>query len=312
MVKMNLWDESIAKAVEKVSPSVVAVGSLRIARDYFLQPVPITGLGSGVIVEENGYILTNYHVVEEVEHVEVALSKGKVLKGEIVGVDRRTDLALLKINAKNLPVAVLGDSSKLKVGHIVLAVGNPLGLLGEPTVTIGVVSALKRTIKSERGVFEDMIQTDAHINPGNSGGPLVNLNGEVIGINTAIIPFAQGIGFAIPVNTAKKVISDLINYGRVLRPWIGIQGVDINEKMAEYYGLPVNRGCLVIDVAPNGPASYYGIQSGDIIIAISGKEVDCTESLKSVIEELKIGDVIEVTIIRKNKMLNIPIKLGYL
>lgn len=312
MVKMSLWDETIAKAVERVSPSVVAVGSLRIARNYFFQPVPITGLGSGVIVKEDGYILTNYHVVEEVEHVEVALSRGKVFKGEVIGVDRRTDLALLKINVRNLPVAVLGDSSKLKVGHIVLAVGNPLGLLGEPTVTIGVVSALKRTIKSERGVFEDMIQTDAHINPGNSGGPLVNLNGEVIGINTAIIPFAQGIGFAIPINTAKKVVSDLINYGRVLRPWIGIQGVDINEKMAEYYGLPVSRGCLVIDVAPNGPASYYGIQPGDIIIAISGKEINCTENLKSIIEELKIGDVIEVTIIRENKMLNVPIKLSYL
>lgn len=311
MIKMSLWDESIVKAVEKVSPSVVAVGSLRIVHDYFLQPIPVTGLGSGVIVREDGYILTNYHVVGGVEHVEVALSRGKVLKGELIGVDRRTDLALLKINMKNLPVAVLGDSSKLKVGHIVLAIGNPLGLLGEPTVTIGVVSALRRTIKSERGVFEDMIQTDAHINPGNSGGPLINLNGEVIGINTAIIPFAQGIGFAIPVNTAKKVVNDLISYGRVLRPWIGVQGVDINEKVAEYYGLPVSRGCLVIDVAPNGPAGYHGIQPGDIITAVSGRNIDCMEELKSAVEMLNIGDVIELTIIRRDKILNIPVELSY-
>jgi len=312
VVNMSSWDESIAKAVEKVSPSVVAVGSLRIAHDYFLQPIPITGLGSGVIIDGNGYILTNYHVVEGVERIEVALSGGRVLRGEIVGVDRRTDLALLKVNMKNLPAAILGDSLKLKVGHIVLAIGNPFGLLGEPTVTIGVVSALKRTIKSERGVFEDMIQTDAHINPGNSGGPLINLNGEVVGINTAIIPFAQGIGFAIPINTAKKVVNDLINYGRVLRPWIGIQGVDINEKMAEYYGLPISKGCLVIDVAPNGPAGYYGIQPGDIITAISGREVDCTEKLKSIIERMNIGDIIEITIIRGDKIVNIPIELGYL
>ncbi len=309
---MNSWDEFIAKAVEKVSPSVVAVGSLRIAYDYFLQPIPITGLGSGIIIDENGYILTNYHVVERVEHVEVALSGGKVLRGVVVGIDRGTDLALLKVNMKNLPAAILGDSLKLKVGHIVLAIGNPLGLLGEPTVTIGVVSALRRTIKSERGVFEDMIQTDAHINPGNSGGPLINLNGEVVGVNTAIIPFAQGIGFAIPINTAKKVVSDLINYGRVLRPWIGVQGIDINEKMAEYYGLPVSKGCLVIDVAPNGPAGYYGIQPGDIITAISGREVNCTEKLKSIIERMNIEDIIEVTIIRRDKILNIPVKLGYL
>ena len=269
MKRLVVFDEDmIVKAVEKIGPSVVTIATVQIVRNMFLQPVPVKGIGSGFVIRSDGYILTVNHVIRRARKMEVVLSSGEALSGRIVGADPATDIAVVKVEAENLPVAKLSDSSKLKVGQIVVALGNPFGLTGGPTVTMGVISALNRSIRSKALVLEDLIQTDAAINPGNSGGPLVNIYGEVIGVNTAIIPYAQGIGFAIPINLARKVSEELITYGRVIRPWISVVGVTINEKIAAYYNLPVDKEALIIEVAPRSPAYKAGIRLGDIITGI--------------------------------------------
>ncbi|MFQ5762951.1 MAG: S1C family serine protease, partial [Candidatus Bathyarchaeia archaeon] len=205
--------------MSKVAPSVVNISTVRLIRDYYFNVHPVTGMGSGVILDEKGFIATNRHVVAGASETIVTTTDGKKFKGMVVGSDASTDLALLRVGGEKLLPAELGDSDNLKVGKLAIAIGNPFGfMLGGPTVTIGVVSALHRHIQAEDRVMEDLIQTDAAINPGNSGGPLVESAGKVIGINTAMIPFAQGIGFAIPVNTVKRVTDELAQYGRVIRP----------------------------------------------------------------------------------------------
>jgi S1-C subfamily serine protease len=291
-------EDAIIEMIEIASKSVVNINTLRVFHDFFYQAVPVEGIGSGFIFDERGYILTNYHVVEGAERIVVTLADGRVFEAKFIGAYKSLDISILKIDADNLIIAKLGDSDKLRVGQRVFAIGNPFGLAGGPTVTSGVISALKRTIHSDRGIFRDLVQTDAAINPGNSGGPLVNTNGEVIAINTAIIPFAQGIGFAIPINAAKEVAKEIILYGSYARPWLGISGVSLNRQIAEYYDLPVEHGVLVAKVTPRSPANKAGIERGDIILEFDNRRIDRVEDLQKILAEKKHGCECEIVILR--------------
>ena len=289
MIPIN--EELLVNAIEKVSKNVVNIASVRMVTDELLRIFPIEGVGSGIAIDNQGHILTNYHVVDHARRLKVTLYDGRTFNAKVIGTDKLTDLAVLKIehdsnnsssnttnNSDNkaidsIPSAELGDSDNLKVGQIVIAVGNPFGLTGGPTVTTGIISSLNRNIEFEDGVLE-LVQTDAAINPGNSGGPLVNTNGEVIAINTAKIPYAHGIGFAVPVNTAKTILQQLIENGKVNRPWLGITTIKINSRVARYYRLPTNEGALVVKVEEYSPASDSGIRPGDIIEEIDEKRIE--------------------------------------
>ncbi|MCD6457824.1 MAG: trypsin-like peptidase domain-containing protein [Thermoproteales archaeon] len=302
-------EEKITKVVEDVSQSVVGISTVKVM-DFFLIPVPLQGFGSGFVVREDGYIATSNHVVAKVNKVRVVLRDGRLVDATIVGRDPSRDFALLKISEKiELKPLKLGDSDKLKVGQIVLAIGNPLGLEGPPTVTMGVISALNRTIKSPSVVLESLIQTDAAINPGNSGGPLVNLNGEVIGINTAIIPFAQGIGFAIPINSVKDLLNQLLQYGKVRKAFLGVSCVNVTSSLASYYGLPINRGALVVHVHPRSPAEESGIINGDIILSVDGEPVFTVKDLQKLVSRKSSGETVRIGLIRNNRQIVVYPKL---
>jgi len=249
MTTLSALESQVTEAVEQLSESVVSIDSVRVTRDFRYGLVPIEGKGSGLIIDRNGYVITNNHVIDESTRVQVHLKDGRTFLGEVVGSDASTDIAVIKVDADNLPAASLGDSEKLKVGQIALAIGNTLGLQGGPTVSMGVVSALGRPLPGTDFIFEGLIQTDTAINPGNSGGPLADIGGNVIGMNTAMIPFAQGVGFAIPVNTMKWVVQQILEKGRVIRPWLGISGANMNQAIARRYDLPADSGVLVVDVA---------------------------------------------------------------
>ncbi|MEM2110410.1 MAG: trypsin-like peptidase domain-containing protein [Candidatus Bathyarchaeia archaeon] len=294
-------EERVIEVIEKASRSVVNINTLRVFRDFFYQVVPVKGMGSGFIFDEDGYILTNNHVIENAERIVVTLTDGRVFEGKLVGTHRSSDAAVIKIDANNLTAVKLGDSDKLRVGQRVFAIGNPFGLAGGPTVTSGVISALKRTIHSERGVFKDLVQTDAAINPGNSGGPLINVEGEVVAINTAIIPFAQGIGFAIPINAAKEASMEIIRHGAVMKPWLGITGLTITREAAEHYDLPVERGVLVINVAPGSPADKAGLEKDDIILEFDNERIDRIEELQSLLAKRKHGHRCEIVVLRGSR-----------
>ncbi len=307
---VSVDEDLIIDAVEKVKPSVVSIGSLKLSRSFLFQPLPVKGLGSGFIVRSDGYVVTNSHVIERAGKIEVSMVNGKVLEGRVVGLDKQTDIAIVKVEGEEYPEIKLGNSDNLRVGQIVLAIGNPFGLAGEPTVTLGVISALNRSIQTNRGTYEGLIQTDAAINPGNSGGPLINLKGEVVGINTAVIAYAQGIGFAIPINPAKKVVKDIVTYGRVIRPWLGVYTITVNKALADYYNLPVEKGCLIVEVAPSGPAEELGIRPGDIIYALDSVELKTSSDLRKEIGNRKPGDEIELTIIRGYRKMKLVARLG--
>jgi serine protease Do len=303
----------ITDAVEKISKSTVNIASVRMVQDQLFRVFPIEGVGSGVIIDENGHILTNNHVVDGAHRLKITLTDGRVLNGKVIGKDEITDLAVVKVDRfsdnNNLPYAQLGNSDNLKIGQIVIAIGNPFGLAGGPTVTAGIVSSLCRNIQFESGILE-LIQTDAAINPGNSGGPLVNTNGEVIAVNTAKMPYAHGIGFAVPINTAKSIMRDLIENGRVItRPWIGIAFIKITSQLAEYYGLPTNEGALVAQVEAYSPADYAGIRKGDIIEEIDGKRISHPSQISSQVHKKHISDQILVTINRYARRFEVPIQL---
>ena len=242
----------ITGAVERLSESVVGIDSTRLTRDFRFGMVPVEGQGSGVIIDSRGIIVTNNHVIDESARVQVNLKDGRTFVGEVIGADPATDVALVKVNGDNLPFATLGDSEKLKVGQIVLAIGNALGLPGAPTVSMGLIGALGRPLPGTDFVTEGLIQTDAAINPGNSGGPLADLDGKVIGMNTAMIPFAQGMGFAIPSETIKRIMDQITRHGRVVRPWLGISGMDVNKFVARRYNLAVEQGVLLAEVLREG------------------------------------------------------------
>ena len=252
-------------------------------------------LGSGFIIDKEGYIVTNNHVIEDADKIKVKLKNGKEFDAEIVGRDPNTDIALIKIKSKNsLPVVKLGDSDALKVGQWVVAIGSPFGL--EHTVTAGIVSAKGRIIGS--GPYDDFIQTDASINPGNSGGPLINMKGEVIGINTAIIASGQGIGFAIPINSAKRIVNQLKSSGEVTRGWLGVGIQDLSEELAEYYGIKDGKGVLVTEVFPGDPADEAGIKPKDIVLSVNGKKVENTRELSKLIADTSVGDTVKIKVLR--------------
>lgn len=307
---VSALQDAIIEASSKVAPAVVNITTVRIGADFFFNPIPQRGLGSGVIFDQkNGYILTNEHVIHQAKEIKVFLPDGREFKGELIGSDPRMDLAVVKIKGENLPVAKLGDSDKIRVGEFSIAIGNPFGL--QNTVTFGVVSATNRSISPQAGkVLEDLIQTDAAINPGNSGGPLINFRGEVIGINTAIIPYAQGIGFAIPINAAKEIIGELIKYGKIIRPWLGITYLPITPQIVSRFNLPVKSGLYVASVISGSPADKAGLRAKDIIRKFDTQEIKISRDLRAFISKKKVGDRVSLTILRGKETKIIRVILG--
>jgi len=299
---LSSFDEkAVLDILERVSKSVVNISTIKLVHNIFYQAVPVEGMGSGTITDAKGYILTNNHVVRGAEKIAVTLWNGEVLEGNMVGSCAVHDTAVVKVKGKNLQAAELGDSDKLRVGQRVYAIGNPFGLAGGPTITSGVISAINRTIESQRGLVENLVQTDAAINPGNSGGPLVDLEGKVVAINTAIIPFAQGIGFAIPINSAKNCTGEIITDGISTRPWLGIIGLSLTEEIARYYNLPVERGVLVTKIAEGSPAEDAGIIAGDIIFSLDDAAIYRIEDLLKEIHKRKIGEKAKIFILRRGR-----------
>jgi len=320
---------SIADIAEKVGPAVVNIDTVRMVKTDFpffddpifrhffgdkfkeyTKTIPQKGTGSGFIINQEGYILTNEHVVHKADKIKVSLPDGREFDGKVVGSDVTTDMAIVKIQADHLPTVTLGDSDELRVGEIVIAIGNPYGL--QQTVTMGVVSAKDRSIPTEIDghIYRNFIQTDTAINPGNSGGPLLNTKGEVVGINTAIIPYAQGIGFAIPINMAKRNIEDLINLGRVRTPWIGVYIQEVTPEIAEQFGLSEAKGVLVGDVVKDSPAEKSGIKRGDIIVKVNDEEVNSTQKLQDKIRSINIGEKAKIEVVRDGKAINFIVKIG--
>src|SRR2546422_4769857 len=298
MTTLSALENQVTEAVERLSESVVSIDSVRVTRDFRYGLVPIEGKGSGLIIDRKGYVITNNHVIDGATRVQVHLKDGRTFFGEVVGLDSSTDIAVIKVDADNLPAASLGDSEKLKVGQIVLAIGNTLGLQGGPTVSMGVVSALGRPLPGTDFIFEGLIQTDTAINPGNSGGPLADIGGNVIGMNTAMIPFAQGVGFAIPVNMVKWVAGQILEKGRVVRPWLGISGANLNPVIARRYDLPTDTGVLVVEIDPRGPAFQAGIRVGDVVVQVGPHEIKEMKDIISALSKLHINEEIEMSLIR--------------
>ena len=300
-------EDVLINAVEKVSKSVVNIASVRMLHDQLFRVFPVEGVGSGVVIDEKGYILTNNHVIDDAERLKITLPDGTVLRGKVVGSDETTDLAVIKVQSEQLlPATELGNSDSLKAGQIVIAIGNPFGLTGGPAVTAGIVSSLNRSIQTRSGVLE-LIQTDAAINPGNSGGPLVNTKGEVVAINTANMPYAQGIGFAVPINIAKSILKELIENGKVTRPWIGVASMKVTPQLARYYGLPVTEGALIARVEPYSPADDAGLRKGDIVEEIDGKRVDDPAQIASHVHKKQVNDQLTLTVNRYGRLFQVPV-----
>ncbi len=323
---------SIPELVKKVKPAVVNISTTTIVKfrrptfrspfgrdpfeeffEEFFGKIPREqkrrSLGSGFIVSEDGYILTNNHVVERADEITVRLYDETEYEAEIVGTDPKTDIALIKINAdRKLPHVVLGDSDALQVGEWVVAIGNPFGL--EHTVTAGIVSAKGRVIGS--GPYDDFIQTDASINPGNSGGPLFNLKGEVVGINTAIVQGGQGIGFAIPINMAKQIFDQLKEKGRVIRGWLGVYIQKLTPEMAKSLDLPVRKGVIVTKVIEDSPAEKGGLKEGDVIVEYNGKAVKDAHQLPAMVAATSPGTKVKIKVLRDGKEKVLKVKIGEL
>lgn len=291
---------TIAEAVaKKDTPAVVGISSIEFERQYYFLERKVEGVGSGFIVDKNGYILTNNHVASpSAKKLTIYLSDGSTLPGKVLWSDSTLDLSVIKINAKNLPTIPLGDSDTNIVGQTVIAIGNPLGLRFERTVTSGIISALNRSLPIEEGgkqkIMEDLIQTDASINPGNSGGPLVDSKGNAIGINTAKVTTAEGLGFAIPINITKPIVRKVIATGTFKAPYIGVVGYD--REIASYINadIVIAEGIYVADIDPAGPAYKAGIKKGYILLEVDGKPVDTMTALKTVIYSRNIGDKVNV------------------
>ncbi|AZR74218.1 hypothetical protein BBF96_12905 [Anoxybacter fermentans] len=309
-------DEPIADIVAKVGSSVVKITTVkeRITYDFFYGQTQeqIKGEGSGVIIDKKGYILTNNHVVEGADQIRVFLidqsGQERELEGRVLGRDSITDLAVVKVNGDDLPVAPLGDSDKIRVGDTAIAIGNPFGFSN--TVTVGVISALNRDLPIREGTeLLDLIQTDAAINPGNSGGALFNIHGEVIGINTAIIQGAQGLGFAIPINIAREIGQELIKKGKIERPWIGIYGGTVTPELKARLNLSVDKGVFIFRVIPDSPADLAGMRKNDILINFGGENLDSMEELLRELRKYKIGDIVQCVVLRDGKKLNLTLRL---
>ena len=325
---------AIVRAAERVGPAVVTVSvhALRVVRqrgwagggsdffDQFLREFfpyreytqPVANMGSGVIIDPEGYILTNSHVVEGADRIEVVLGDGREYPAELIGIEPSYDLALLRIEGEDLPFALLGDSEDIIIGEWAIAIGNPFGYLlnnTQPSVTAGVVSAVHRDIRagdSGGGIYKDMIQTDAAINPGNSGGPLVNGAGEVIGINTFIFSGSGGsigVGFAIPINTAKRIVEELILYGEVRQVWVGVRVQQVTERAARMLSLPSRDGVLITYVDQGSPAEEVGIRVGDVIIAVNGERAGDIEQARRALFGVQVGDTLVLDVIRQGETL---------
>jgi len=306
--------------------SVVNITSKAVTLDFFYGLVPQEGQGSGFIIDKDGHILTNYHVIEDARQIEVTLNNKKKYRATIVGTDRSHDLAVVQIKAPALTPMVLGDSGNLQVGQKVYAIGNPFGLAG--TLTRGIVSSIRSVQEPDGMTIDEAIQTDASINPGNSGGPLLNLRGEVIGINTMIasnVGQSAGIGFAIPINTAKAVINDLLTLGRVRRPALGVRTIPIDPELAEQLGLAADYGLLIVQAVPGGAADTAGLRGGneraflgnipitvggDLIVAIDGQKVEDQQELAQFMNNHRAGDTVRLTIYRGKKKMDVNVTLG--
>jgi serine protease Do len=340
----SLYDleKSLMRVAEEVGQAVVSISTVRTEkvgypfgffgeddvfkkffRDFFgdipEREFKQQGLGSGVIIDGEGYILTNEHVISGAEKITVKLSDGREFKAKVKGTDPMSDLAILKIDAKNLPVAELGNSDDIKTGQVVVAIGNPFGFYlqsSEPTVTMGVISALHRRLPQARfrqRFYGDLIQTDAAINPGNSGGPLVDLNGKVIGINVAIFSSTggyQGVGFAIPINTAKAILGRLVEGKKILYGWLGISIQDITDDLKEYFGLKDKKGVLVAKVLPDSPAEKAGFKEGDVIKVFDGKQIEDVRELLVIVGRTEVGKKVKAEIIRNGKFLTLTVEVG--
>jgi S1-C subfamily serine protease len=306
--------------------SVVNITSRAVTFDFFYGLVPQEGQGSGFIIDKEGHVLTNYHVIAEARQVEVTLHNRKKYRATVVGTDRSHDLAVIQIKGAGLAPMVLGDSRNLQVGQKVYAIGNPFGLAG--TMTRGIISSIRPVQEPDGMQIDEAIQTDAAINPGNSGGPLLNWHGEVIGINTLIASNAgqsAGIGFAIPVNTAKAVLNDLVTLGRVRRPALGVRTIPITPELADQMGLPADNGLLIVQVVPGGAAERAGLRGGteraylgnipimvggDLIVAIDGQDIQDQQDLGQVMNNHRAGDTVRLTIYRGKKKLDVSVALG--
>jgi len=296
----------VPRIVARALPAVVSITTRQIEYDQFNQPASTRGLGSGFLLDRSGHVLTNNHVVEGAEEIKVALTDGRVFRAARVGADRFNDLAVLKIEGRNLPALRLGASSKLAVGETVVAIGSPLWIEGGPTVTAGVVSALGRTMEQPGlPMLHNLIQTDAAINPGNSGGPLLNLRGEVVGINTAVIASAHGIGFAISTSTIKPIVRTLLAHGRVARASLGIVAVSVTPQVAYANELPMERGALVVRVEAGGAGEAAGLEAGDVITAIAGKPARDLHQLHEVLSRHRAGEAIEISVWREGQALTL-------
>jgi S1-C subfamily serine protease len=306
--------------------SVVNITSRAVTFDFFYGLVPQEGQGSGFIIDKEGHVLTNYHVIADARQVEVTLHNRKKYRATVVGTDRSHDLAVIQIKGPGLTPMVLGDSRNLQVGQKVYAIGNPFGLSG--TMTRGIISSIRPVQEPDGMQIDEAIQTDAAINPGNSGGPLLNWHGEVIGINTLIassVGQSAGIGFAIPVNTAKAVLNDLMTLGRVRRPALGVRTIPITPELADELGLPADSGLLIVQVVSGGAADRAGLRGGterallgnmpimvggDLIVAIDGQEVKDEQDLSQVMNNHRAGDTVRITIFRGKKKMDVSVTLG--
>jgi len=304
---LDAYSQAIVNAVEKVGPSVVKI-EVSSKRETRRGPAEAHGSGSGFIISPDGLVLTNSHVVHGADSVQVVLNDGRRPDAVLVGEDPETDLAVLRVYAPNLTPVQLADSNALRVGQVAIAIGNPYGF--HASVTAGVVSALGRSLRSATGrLMDDIIQTDAALNPGNSGGPLVNSRGEVIGVNTAVILPAQGICFAIAINTAKLITGWLVRDGRVRRSYIGVggQNADVHRRVARYHGLDQRSGVLVLQVEPDSPAAEAGIREGDILVAFNGQKITGIDDLHKVLTGQVIQQSCEVVLIRSAEKLTVSI-----
>ncbi len=294
--------------VQQVSPAVVNISAEAIVRqadpffgEFFSRRRRVESLGSGFVIAANGTVVTNAHVIEGASRILVTLADGRELEAEVLGFDRDSDLAVLKVDGARLPAIPLGTSSDLMIGETVVALGNPLGLSN--TVTTGVLSARGRTVPAESGevVYTDFLQTDASINPGNSGGPLVNLDGHVIGINTAIVAGAEGIGFAIPADRARRVVEDLLRFGSLQPVWSGLRMMTLNRELARRFELPVDRGALIERVQPGSPAARAGLRAGDVVLRIGSKAVATREDVLTVLYSVPVGRAVDLRVWREGR-----------
>ncbi|MGD0818766.1 MAG: trypsin-like peptidase domain-containing protein [Methanomassiliicoccales archaeon] len=303
-------EERYVQAFDKASASTVSV----LAADS--QMGPCCGrfrrgrFGTGVVLNREGHILTNQHVVHEADRVMIVLNNGHVFTGKMVGGDKRTDIAVVKVEGEQLTPAELGDSEKLRVGQPILALGNSLGLSGGPTVTSGVISSLRRNMLMGQGNGMAVLQTDASVNPGSSGGPLVNLSGEVVAITTAQIPYAEGMGFAIPINIAKSIAGQLIEHGKVQRAWLGVTAYDVSPRLAYQFRLPDTDGVFVAEVVHGSPADAADLRMGDVLLNIDDKQLANVTDLLTALNERKIGQEIEAKVRRNGRMEQMHVTLG--